>query len=41
MIGLSLCTWDFLPLEELKAQVRSRFKDNPLTPEERRQYYLE
>lgn len=40
-IGLSLCTWDFLPLEELKAQVRSRFKDTPLTPEERRQYYLE
>lgn len=39
--GLFLCTWDFLPLEELISQVRERFKDNPLTPEERRQYYLE
>lgn len=33
--------WDFPPLQELIDQTRERFKDNPLTPEERKQYYLE
>lgn len=33
--------WDFPPLKELIDETRERFKDNPLTPEERRQYYLE
>ena len=33
--------WDFPPLQELINETRERFKDNPLTPEERRQYYLE
>lgn len=38
---ISICTWDFLPLQELKDQTRERFRNNPLTPEERRRYYLE
>ncbi len=33
--------WDFPPLQELIDQNRERFKDNPLTEEERKQYYLE
>ena len=33
--------YDFPPLEELIQKTRAQFKDNPLTPEERRQYYLE
>ena len=33
--------WDFPPLQELIDQTHERFKDYPLTPEERRQYYLE
>ncbi|MBO7074727.1 MAG: TIR domain-containing protein [Bacteroidales bacterium] len=33
--------WDFPPLQELLDQTRERFKDRPLTPEERRKYYLE
>lgn len=33
--------WLFPPLQELIDQTRERFKDRPLTPEERRQYYLE
>ena len=32
---------DFPSLEDLVRETRERFKDNPLTPEERRQYYLE
>lgn len=32
---------DFPPLEELIKETRERFKDNPLTAEERRKYYLE
>ena len=32
---------DFPPLQELIDQTRERFKNSPLTPEERRQYYLE
>ncbi len=32
---------DFPPLQTLIDQTRERFKNNPLTPEERRQYYLE
>ena len=34
-------TYDFPPLQELIDQTRERFKDRPLTPEERRMYYLE
>lgn len=33
--------WHFPPLQELIDQTRERFKDRPLTQEERRQYYLE
>lgn len=33
--------WDFPPLQDLIDQTRERFKDHPLTPEERRMYYLE
>lgn len=33
--------WDFPPLQELIDQTRERFKDRPLTKEEREQYYLE
>ena len=33
--------WDFPPLQDLIDQTRERFKDRPLTAEERRQYYLE
>ncbi len=33
--------WPFSPLQELIYQTRERFKNRPLTPEERRQYYLE
>lgn len=32
---------DFPPLQELIDQTRERFKDRPLTPEERKMYYLE
>ena len=32
---------DFPPLQELIDQTRERYKLSPLTPEERRQYYLE
>ena len=45
--GLSeIILWDaqsknFPPLQELIDQTRERFKDRPLTPEERRKYYLE
>lgn len=37
----SIRIWDFPPLQELIDQNRERFKDRPLTPEERHQYYLE
>ena len=33
--------WDFPPLQDIIDQTRERFKDCPLTPEERKQYYLE
>ena len=33
--------WDFPSLEELTRRTKERFKDNPLTPEERKQYYLD
>ena len=32
---------DFPPLQELIDQTRERFKDRPLTEEERKMYYLE
>ena len=34
-------TWPIPPLQELIDQTRERFKDRPLTAEERRMYYLE
>lgn len=37
----NLEVWDFPPLQDLIDQTRERFKDRPLTPEERHQYYLE
>lgn len=37
----NLRIWDYLPLQGLIDQTRERFKNRPLTPEERRQYYLE
>lgn len=37
----SIYVWDFPPLQELIDQTRERFKDRPLTAEERRMYYLE
>ena len=37
----SVRKWDFPPLQDLIDQTRERFKDRPLTPEERRMYYLE
>lgn len=39
--GGALYCWDFPPLQELINKTRERFKDRPLTPEERKQYYLE
>ena len=33
--------WEFPPLQELINETRERFKDHPLTPEERKMYYLE
>lgn len=33
--------WEFLPLQELMDRTRKRFQANPLTPEERRRFYLE
>ena len=37
----TICKWPFPPLQELIDQTRERFKDRPLTDEERRMYYLE
>ncbi|MBO7571241.1 MAG: TIR domain-containing protein [Bacteroidales bacterium] len=39
--GGAIYWWDFPPLQELIDQTRERFKDRPLTKEEREQYYLE
>lgn len=36
-----LTMWDFPPLQQLIDETRERFKNRPLTPEERRKYYLE
>lgn len=33
--------WDFPPLQELIEQTRKQFKKYPLTPEERKKYYLD
>lgn len=33
--------WEFPDLSKLIAEIRDRFKDNPLTLEERKQYYLD
>lgn len=37
----TIILWDFPSLQDLIDQTRERFKDRLLTPEERRQYYLE
>ena len=37
----SLRIWDFPPLQEIIDETRKRFKNRPLTREERRKYYLE
>lgn len=37
----TIVIWSFPPLQELIDQTRERFKDRPLTQEEREQYYLE
>lgn len=37
----TICQWPFPPLQDLIDQTRERFKDRPLTDEERRLYYLE
>jgi len=39
--GTTIRIISFPPLQDLIDQTRERFKDRPLTPEERRQYYLE
>ena len=36
-----VCQYDFPPLQDLIDQTRERFKDRPLTEEERKMYYLE
>ena len=36
-----ISTWPFPSLKELINETRERFKNRPLTPEERRQYFLE
>ena len=33
--------WEFKPLQEIIDQTRERFKDVPLTAQERREYYIE
>lgn len=33
--------WEFKPLQEIIDETRERFKDNPLTAQERREYYIE
>ena len=33
--------WEFPPIEQLVDDTRKRFKDRPLTKEERQKYYLE
>lgn len=37
----TIIIWDFPPLQDLINQTRERFKDRPLSQEERKQYYLE
>ena len=39
--GLAIRVWDFPPLQNIMCDTRMRFKNNPLTPEERSRYYLE
>ena len=39
--GISLYVWTFPTLQELINKTWERFNNNPLTPEERKQYYLE
>ena len=40
-VGYSVSFIDFPPLQQLIDETRERFKDRPLTKEERRKYYLE
>ncbi len=37
----SIIVWDFPPLQQLIDETRERFKNRPLTTEERQKYYLE
>lgn len=37
----SVCVWLIKPLQDIIDETRERFKDRPLTPEERKKYYLE
>lgn len=37
----TILVWDFQPLQDLIDKTRERFKNRPLTSEERRMYYLE
>ena len=37
----SVCVWPIKPLQDIIDETRKRFKDRPLTPEERKKYYLE
>ena len=39
--GGTIRIWDYPPLQDLIDQTRERFKDRPLTAEERKMYYLE
>ena len=40
-MGYGVSYMDVSPLQELIDQSRERFKNRPLTPEERHKYYLE
>ena len=37
----TIIIWSFPPLQDLIDQTRQRFKNRPLTPDERRTYYLD
>lgn len=37
----TILLWNFPPLQKLIRETREQFKDSPLTPEERKKYYLE
>lgn len=37
----TIILWEFPSLQKIISETREQFKDNPLTPEERKKYYLE